>query len=341
MVSWKCVPESAGAEEWDGRLLQAADANVFQSFAWGEYKRLSGWRPSRWVARDASGAVVAAAQVLVKSFAPGLTGGWAPGGPVFRFCGAASDHLASAVERLVEEVRRADRVRWLRFHSQTAGEEALDTALRRTFRRPTSCLAVGRSIRLDLAQSSDEFLKGMTAKHRYYVRKSLGEPILWQAANDARTVRALSVLYEEMVREKGLAGQPGLERDLADLCGILKERALILIGSQDDQPLVGCLVLTFGSKAFYLKAAAGQRGRALSASYAMVYRLFEQLRDRGLSELDFGGIAPETVGGEGVAHFKRGFGGEPVEYLGEWEWAGFRPVRWAMDLALRYRGRVV
>jgi lipid II:glycine glycyltransferase (peptidoglycan interpeptide bridge formation enzyme) len=113
---------------------------------------------------------------------------------------------------------------------------------------------------------------------------------------------------------------------------------VIFTGHEENVPVASCLVLLFGRKAFYRMAATGSKGREMSASYAMVYRLLEYLQAQGIRQFDFGGIAPGSPTAEGVNYFKRGFGGEMVEHLGEWEWSNSMWLRLGMNLAVRLRG---
>jgi len=341
MVTWEAYQGSSGGEQWDRWLLRSEDRNVFQSFAWGEYKRASGWEPQRWILRDERGTVIAMAQILTKTFLPGVIVGWASGGPVFRFPQARLSNFPSVLEGLLQCYRSAGRVAWVRFQSQAPRDEEITSAFRQACERPIIPLTSGHSLRIELDQPFEDVVKGMRAKHRYYVRKSLEEKIDWRIANDGHAVCALSGLFEEMVRRKQLSALTTHARDLAGLCAVLKDHAFILSGTVGGEPVAACLVLTFGGRAFYLKAAAGQKGRELSASYAMIHRLLEYLREQGVAQLDFGGIDPRSPGAEGVNHFKRGFGGIPVEYLGEWEWSSSKWLCWGINLVVCRRSGFV
>ena len=118
----------------------------------------------------------------------------------------------------------------------------------------------------------------------------------------------------------------------------LGSKVLILVGYMDNQPVTGCLVLVFGSNAFYMMASTGTQGREVSAAYAMFERLMQELIERGVTDFDFGGIDPARSEAAGVNHYKCGFGGELVEQLGEWESAPSEWFRLAVNLALRFQG---
>lgn len=336
-VTWGLVEEPSDPEKWNRTLEQGADRNVFQSYEWGEYKRAAGWVPMRWIARNADGAVVAMSQILTKSHPAGVMVGWTPGGPVLKFSATSEQDLARIVKGLLDEMNRRHKRVSIRLYSHLPADSAMAHALGQVCRRPIVRLNSGCSIRVDLTQPIDVVLQRMTAKHRYYVKKSLGEPIQWRVGNDPSLVRALCDLHKEMVERKGLAPLTSNFSDLSYLCATLGEHATILAGYVADEAVTSCLTLTFCRKAFYLMAATSRRGRELSAAYAMVYYLLEHLQKRAVGEFDFGGVAPRSHLAGGVNHFKRGFGGELVEYLGEWERASAGWLRWGLNLAVRFR----
>jgi lipid II:glycine glycyltransferase (peptidoglycan interpeptide bridge formation enzyme) len=111
----------------------------------------------------------------------------------------------------------------------------------------------------------------------------------------------------------------------------------VFTGYIDGKPVSSCLLLNFRQKSFYFMAASGKRGRDIYASYAMIYKLFEHLKKQGVIEFDFGGIDPSSDFSKGVTHFKKGFGGDLVEYLGEWDWASSRWLRLAVNLAIMFK----
>jgi len=54
----------------------------------------------------------------------------------------------------------------------------------------------------------------------------------------------------------------------------------------------------------------------------------------GVKRYDMMGIDPTY--NPGVYHFKKGTGAECIDYLGEWEWAPYPPLRWGANWMLRY-----
>ena len=77
----------------------------------------------------------------------------------------------------------------------------------------------------------------------------------------------------------------------------------------------------------------------MRASYGVFALLLQYLQNTGMTEFDLGGMDPNSPGARGVNQFKKGFGGELVQYVGEWEWATASWLRWAVNFGIWYRGK--
>jgi lipid II:glycine glycyltransferase (peptidoglycan interpeptide bridge formation enzyme) len=337
MVIWEKYPQGS-ARLWDDSLLAAQDYTVFQSFGWGEYKRRSNWRPVRYWLRDAQGKVLGMAQFLLKSLPLGVSMLWAAGGPVLAFQKNGLDQVSERLEGLVAAVR-ADHPRALvRFDSHLRHDPLLSYNTGKVCRRPFVKLNSGFSIQFDTTVAPELTRQQMASKHRYYAKKAGEAHLAWCAGNDDGRLRELTEVHREMVNAKKLGTLGTSYQEVEAMREALGGSLLVLTGSLDGIPVTSCLVLLFGCKAFYLMASTGKRGREVSAAYAMFERLMQELRERGITRFDFGGIDPVNPAAQGVNHYKRGFGGELVEYLGEWECASSTLLRLGVNTALRLRG---
>jgi lipid II:glycine glycyltransferase (peptidoglycan interpeptide bridge formation enzyme) len=323
---------------WDSQLQAAADATVFQSYAWGEYKRNHGWTPVRCTGRDKSGRVVAMAQILLKKMPLGIHAGWAPGGPVLQFKGWAPKNIGKALDALWETLQSKYGRLWVRFHSHIPNEPELAYVFSGRFHRPIFKVNSEFSQFLDLNLSLEEFEKSMTSKHRYYVRQALAHELTWRHGGDEELQVDLARLHEEMTRGKGMESiRLGID-EIRKIFAMQGSQAMILNGYHNGEAVTSCLVQRFGNRGFYASAATGAKGRELSAAYAMVHELFRVLKESGMTRLDFAGLDPKTPAAYGVNHFKRGFGGQLVEYLGEWEYASSEKLRWVINLGIWKKG---
>lgn len=337
MATWQSFPEDLGEQAWNSLLLQARDYTVFQSYGWGEYKRLASWRPLRYVARARNGDVVGMVQLLLKTLPLGLGIAWAPGGPATRFKGGDLDG-ADLAGLLAELHERHPRV-LVRFQSHIPYDAARAYAFNQTCRRPFFRLISGYSIHIDLAGLEGGLAAQATSKHRYYMKKAAAAPLQWKSGSGDTDIAALTAIHREMVASKNLPSIATSEADVRNLRSALGDDGIsILTGYLGERPVTSCMTFNFGAKSIYMVAATGAQGREVSAAYAMIDQLIVLMRARGVEHFDFGGIDPASPAAEGVNHFKRGFGGRIVEYLGEWESAGSEWVRIAMNLAIKKKG---
>jgi len=321
-------------------MLQSADYNVFQSFRWGEYKRTGGWTPMRWTARDQAGETIAMVQILVKTLPGKITIGWAPGGPIVRFPRTTNHELPALIDSLLKQLATLRGRTSFRFDSYLPADDELTAALQESACvRPYFRINTGYSLMLDLRQSESVQAKQIRSRHRSYIKKALDQNIEWKAGSDGGFVHELVSLHGEMLSQKKLSLSRIETTEIATLCDILDEQALVFTGYLDGGAITSTLVLRFGAKAFYLIGASGKEGRALRASYGLIDRLLKYLRAEGTEQFDFGGLDPHGSKAAGVNQFKTGFGGETVEHLGEWEWASPAWLRVVFNLGVWSRGR--
>lgn len=336
VFDWQEMPDAVARQEWDRGLLRARDYAVFQSYGWGEFKRASGWRPLRFVARDRSGCVGAMVQFLLRKGPLGFGITWSPGGPVMQFEEA---QRVIDLGSLLHTIRRQAPVLLARFDTYVPSEPDLVESFSRTLRRPSAPLSSGRSLVVDISSGEQSFVAGMTSKHRYYFRKAAAAGLRWEIGATDRNIAALAELHRGMSEAKSLKAAPMDQAHYTRLREQLGVSGITIVtGYAEDRPVTSCLTLDFGSKSFYFVAASNAEGRKISAAYAMVPQLIATLHEKGITHFDFGGVAPESPEARGVDHFKNGFGGVPVAYLGEWEWASVPFLAPAVGLLMRYRG---
>ena len=338
VTSWEPYQESLGAQEWNRLLLQARDYTVFQSYGWGEYKRLSGWQPLRYVAYAKDGDVVGMVQMLLKHLPLGFGIAWSPGGPVSLF-GSVAVAPGDLAGLLADLQARYPRV-LIRFQSHISYDAASAYAFSKTCKRSLVRLTSGFTLHMDLSDCEGRLTKRANAKHRYYMKKAAGAQIEWRIGRGDNDISTLLAIHEEMVASKKIPAIAISLSEITRLCGALGEDGVTVVtGYLDNAPVTSCMTLNFGAKSIYMVAATGMRGRKVCAAYAMIDELVRLLHQNGVKHFDFGGIDPASASAKGVDHFKRGFGGTLVEYLGEWESVRSEWVRAAMNLAILKRGR--
>lgn len=319
-VRWEPVALEAARESWDRDLLTFDDYTLDQSFAWGEFKRRCGWLVHRLVARDAAGRIRAMAQGLVRRYALGFGLAWFPGGPIGEI-GTWGDDLRRAMMSAAGVSALYCRV----FPHRPA--TVIDQATLATcgWTPSGARLRSGLSMTLRLDRPLEEIRRGLSGNWRHNLKRAEardGRIRTWTDPDPA----ALLAVFRSMETHKGIRPQ-FTARELEALFAELRAGLLLYRCDGADGEAValrGCAIV--GEGAWDLLAATSEVGRRSYASYALAWRILEECRSRGVREYDLRGIDPEA--NPGPYNFKKGTGATPVTYLGEWEWATYRPLRW-------------
>jgi hypothetical protein len=308
VVTWRLFDGDGAA--WDAALARLPDAEPFQSSAWARHKADLGWRPARALAGDAD-APRAAVQALVKDLPGGARVLWARGGP------AGDPALWNAELRALLASTAGGAAAYGRVCSYRPLAAEDEASLRAAgWRRPARPLDRNRTIVLDLAPETEALKTGMSSNWRHNLKRGNARAAVvdWTDPDPDEMER----VYREMEALKGLppqhrAGELGsLVRTLGP--ALVLKRAMV---GERTVALRACAV--FGGRAADLLAAAAPEARKVYASYALLWSLILEARRRGARAYDLGGADP--VAAPGVADFKSGVGGLPVETLGEWDFA--------------------
>jgi hypothetical protein len=325
MVTWE---QYRGlADEWDGHVA-ALSGGFYQTYGWGEVRRVTGWQPLRLLARR-SGRIIAAASVLVKRKL-GLAVCWIPGGPL-----GASDVLDGEFRAALGSVLGTKwfycRISLLR----TDLENETSFMARTGWKRPAVAMSSGLTMSYTLAGDETERLKRTSGNWRHNLKRS-GRYGLRIEQWESPDFEAISALYREMESLKSLPEQHS-EAELAMIFTKCREQVVVYRCLTTEGRLLAIRAAGLsGATAIDLLAVAGGEARKVYASHATLWALLNHCSRLGLRDYDLSGVDP--VGNKGVFDFKHGTGASLVECLGEWEWASLPGLRQAVNWLLARKG---
>jgi len=308
MVIWKLF--NGVADEWD-RLLLEFDGTPYQTFGWGEVKRVSGWEPFRLVAVNEK-RIVSIVSILVKRRL-GLIICWIPDGPV-----DSINLLNTQFRRALSEILQSSfvycRISFLRHHSEN---EAVSLQ-KNGWTRPKKLMSSGLTMLYDLCGDQDQRLKKISGNWRHNLKRSSRYSLCIEHWKDP-DANKISTIYREMEMLKSLPEQHS-SLELEAIINHLKDKVVIFRCLSSDGDLLAIrAAAVFGDKALDLLAASGAAARKLYATHATLWALLDWCQENGYECYDLSGVDP--VGNKGVYDFKHGTGARLVECLGEWEWA--------------------
>jgi peptidoglycan pentaglycine glycine transferase (the first glycine) len=308
---------------WDTFVTQHPRGHLLQCWDWGELKALSGWSPLR-LALWQGDTIVAAAQVLRRG-APHVPQALAhlayiPKGPVLDW--TDQERSEFFLTSLNAYLRRhgALALRLDLPHIAGIPEAQLVVAqLKRFHAIPIQAIQPLRSIVLDLAPDEQTLLAQMKEKWRYNVRLAMRKGITIRAATATDDVRAWYNIYQT-TSERDQFGIHSLDYYLRvwELFGTTG-RIRLFLAEHNGRLLAGIFVALCAGEAIYMYGASNNEQRQLMPNYLLQWEAIRWAKQVGAHRYDFWGIPATDNDGEamaGVYRFKRGWGGQIVQYLG-------------------------
>ncbi len=306
---------------WD-EPVALLGGGFYQSYGWGETRRVTGWQPLRLKAKRGT-RLVGAASILVK-LKLGVAVCWIPGGPV-----GEALNLDDGFRRVLAD-ELATRFLYCRISLLREAQPEEQTSLeRQRWQRPAIYMSSGLTMRYALSGDEQERLKQASGNWRHNLKRSRRYGLHVEHWESPDLVE-ISALYREMEGLKSLPVQHS-KAELAAMLRNLGDRIVIYRCLDADGMLLALRAAgLYGNTAWDLLAAAGEAARRVYGSHATLWALLDHCQKLGIQHYDFSGVDP--VGNKGVFDFKQGTGARLVECLGEWEWASLpgmtKAVNW-------------
>ena len=323
-----------GKDDWNNSLNQFKDKNIFQSYEWGELKKLEGWKVLHITVTDnESLKCILLAQVLIKKVM-GIKIAWCPGGPIVQ-CDNPNNGI-DALEKFKEVIfeEKIINTRCKPYMSDTSENQKMFSNISKSDYSFTSFKSNILKIITD-----DKFLEHVKKKHRYYIKQSGKVGLIWKSYSGSETASIFSIVYDEMQKNKNLK-LPIIDiNSFSKILGVNQEgkpRLFTFAALENNKPVSVCVVSLLGNKAFYHYAASTERGRVVSASYGMIFNLIKELRGLAVDELDFGGISADGSS-SGVDFFKLGFNGEELLKIGEFDISKSKVYSYVFSKLLQFK----
>ena len=306
----------ADTNAWN-HFVQASDPGSYlQLEPWAEVKRVNGWTMTR-VAAEGIGA-----QVLLRrpgplpwafAYAPRgpVTPAWAPG-IVAPFTDAARKALGRGGS--------SGRVSHLRIDPEVEAEGPFDeagslrSALGAAGWRPAPPIQPASTRLIDLRADEDALWGDLRKKWRQYVNRArTGGVTVEDAGLDG--LDAFYAIYEETAARAGfLIRAKSAYRDVWDAYAPLGLVRILLARLPDGEPVASLFLVRCGTRVVEPYGGMTAAGADSRANYLLKWEAIRQSREAGAETYDLWGLAHP-----GIAHFKTGFGGREVRYIGAWD----------------------
>ena len=313
--------------DWNRFVSGCPAGDFMQAWEWGDLKARTGWTPLR-LALERDGGLVAGMQILQRQAPGGRCLFYAPRGPL------APPERPELLAELLAEARqlgRARRALALKIDPALPEPHAAFVAdLWRLGLRPAPNMTHFGGVqpryvmKVDLAPTPDDLLASFHTKWRYNIRLAQKKGVTIRVGGRDDLPAFYEVLQETCRRDGFSVRALSYYEDLWDLV-LAPGLGGLFLGSVGEELICGAITLALGPQAWYVYGASSNRLRNTMPNHLLQWEMMQWAQARGCTVYDMRGVARESGGADeggglhGLNRFKRGFGAQYVEYVGEFD----------------------
>lgn len=340
--------------ELDNFVSAQEHSQFLQSWSWGEFQRTIGRRVWRFGVYDdnrliASASIIEHRLPLKKSYL------YCPRGPAVdkKLANEQKEQalklILSKARDLTIETKQAEEI-FFRF------EPTFEFRTSNFKFRPTSSIQPPNTLILDLRPTTSDLLKNMHQKTRYNIRLAEKHQVAIRKALADDLNKAWPLFEQTSRRDKFKLHSKNYYQTILNT---LNEVGLWVAQNQNNDIIAANLISFFGDTATYLHGASDYKFRQLMAPHLLQWEVIKEAKKRGFKYYDFHGIAPKlkiacpeqgrrenlklkikSHPWAGVTRFKKGFGGQAVNYPGTFDFV-YEPGWYKIYKIIRKLNRIV
>lgn len=340
-------PDEAG---YFDTLIANADGPEFaQTTAWGRFKSES-WRPMHYIFANEKQPQIAITVWLRKTPVLPYYLAYAPRGPIL-LSTEAEDSLPEFWGELQSELRQQGAFA-LKIDPAWTSELLAEQLQILGFKQihtdhPFGGIQPKFTFRLDIAAEPDELLASIPKKIRYNIRYPERNGVVYHQGTVDEVPALMEVLKDTSRRKKFTGREAPYYKRLLEVMG---DQAALIIGTKDGQVVAASITIVCGKQAWAVYGGMMRSHGRLRAYYGLNWQRMLWAKSKGATSFDFSGVPVDQSEESplyGLYQFKRSFGGDLVEFIGEyelplrpllfWGWQTFGP--WAMRILPRLSAR--
>lgn len=299
-------------QQWTEFVEGREEANFLQSAEWSKLHSTQGRVVVRQLIVDEDGRASGGWQGVVMDARRGRYLEVA-GGPLIDW---HDNDVVGAFRAQMKIVARQYKCVFVRIRPQLVdSSESRQILANAGFRRAPFHLYAENTNILDMIRDGDQLLASMRRQTRYGIRQAQKQSLEISYGSKKADLEQFYELQQRTAQRQGFVTQSrslitGLAKAFGDKVRIYKV-------SKDGELLNMAVIVWFGQEADYFEAASAPEGRQFAGAYGLLWRAITDAQEAGLRRFNFWGITPDDKTNHrfaGVTTFKRGFGGEDVNY---------------------------
>jgi peptidoglycan pentaglycine glycine transferase (the first glycine) len=303
---------------WDAYVRAHRHATYLQTTAWARVKRSTGWSATN-VGVDGERGDRFGAQVLTRPIP--LTPwrfAYAPRGPLAdEWNEAAHGAWIEALRAAARPGGRLARTAIVRMDPEIEDAEPIQRALSGSGWRRAHDMQPRRTRIVDLAADEDALWSELRKKWRQYVNKARSNGIVVRDVDPSAEPNAFKTFHEVMREVSKRTALPlrsaASFREVWEAFAPTGESRLLFAEAAGDVQAV-LLLVRCGEKVVEPYGGMTEAGAESRANYLLKWEAIRTSKEQGATSYDMWGLI-----GTGIDHFKAGFGGREVAYVGAWD----------------------
>jgi lipid II:glycine glycyltransferase (peptidoglycan interpeptide bridge formation enzyme) len=181
-----------------------------------------------------------------------------------------------------------------------------------------------KTLILDITKDDDALLQDMRKQTRYYIRRAKRDGVRVSISQDVSDLREFyEIHHDTTVRQDFSSYSLNYYKSFFENLNVNSDSPIkmeVFLADYKDEKIAGALIIFFGDKAFYSDGGSLTKYSKIPSSYRIQWRAIKRAKELGCKTYNFwGGVSPDKENTNypwyGIDLFKRGFGGERIEYI--------------------------
>lgn len=308
------ITKVSNEEEWENFLTGHPEANFLQSWCWGEFHKVLGkkiWRTGFYDGEQLVGVMLSVVEQAKRGRY--LT---VPGGPIIDW---GNQDLIKAFVGEIKKIAESDNCVFVRVRPQLESNDFSKGVFEQNkFVNAPIHLHAELTSQLDITKPEEKLLANMRKTTRYEIRKAISLPVKITATDNPSTIKEFYDL--QVLTSKRQKFVPFSYKFLYEQFKVFSQenKALLYSAMYENKLLAQAFVIFYGQEAVYHYGASTQEGRKYPGAYFIQWEAIKEAKKRKMTRYNFWGVSPVENAKHrfyGLSMFKRGFGGQDIQYL--------------------------
>ena len=176
-------------------------------------------------------------------------------------------------------------------------------------------------------KTEEELFKNLHSKTRYNVRLATKKGVVIKEGTRDDLKVFHKIMITTGIRDGFITRPLSYFERMYDCLG--EKHMKLLMAYYNDEPISGVIVIMYGNKTWYLYGASSNEHRNLMPNYLLQWEMVKIALANKSDIYDLRGVPGIADNSNGLYRFKKGFGAEYTEFIGE-VYMEFKPLRYRL-----------